>query len=215
MLPTNLLLLLSGPTSVEEKVLEKILWARELNRIEKEEKCRRNFWTSMGVPENEILDFLMFQFFPQISIDLYVFDGWRNTSGKSFGSFLGCPGYSEAAFLVKELRMSLITRNDMVQISFSQSFVTILQVGAGDNVRLIAPSWVSFTNWCFLICSNIALFQWLSALVSSCGDFLWHKLEAIQAGYESLGFIGKRHIIQRLEETFEYRETFRRKLDDI
>ena len=50
------------------------------------------------------------------------------------------------------------------------------------------------------------MFQWLAALVAPYGDVLWHKLEAIQAGYESLGYIGKRQIIQRWEETFEYQE---------
>ena len=57
-----------------------------------------------------------------------------------------------------------------------------------------------------MICSKIVLFQWLGALVSSYGDVLWHKLEAIQAGYESLGYIWKRHVIQRLDQTFEYRD---------
>ena len=32
------------------------------------------------------------------------------------------------------------------------------------------------------------------------------KLEAIQIGYESLSYIGKRQRIQRWEETFEYRD---------
>ena len=50
------------------------------------------------------------------------------------------------------------------------------------------------------------MFQWLANLVSPFGDVLWHKLEAIQAGYETLEYIGKRQIIQRWEETFEYRE---------
>ena len=48
--------------------------------------------------------------------------------------------------------------------------------------------------------------MWSANLVSPNGDVLWHKLKAIQAGYESLGYIGKRQIIQRWEETFEYRE---------
>ena len=36
--------------------------------------------------------------------------------------------------LVRELRMPLFTRNDMVQMAFSQSFVTILEIVAGDDV---------------------------------------------------------------------------------
>ena len=43
-------------------------------------------------------------------------------------------------------------------------------------------------------------------LVSPYGDVLWAKLEAIEIGYASLGYIGKRQIIQRWEETFEYRD---------
>ena len=35
---------------------------------------------------------------------------------------------------------------------------------------------------------------------------LWAKLEAIQQGYEVLGYIGKRQVIQRWEETFENRD---------
>ena len=50
------------------------------------------------------------------------------------------------------------------------------------------------------------MFQWLATLVAPYGDVLWNKLEAIQAGYESLGYIGRKQIIQRWEETFEYRE---------
>ena len=38
------------------------------------------------------------------------------------------------------------------------------------------------------------------------GDVLWHLLEAIQAGYETLGYIGTRQIIQRWEQFFEYEE---------
>ena len=66
----------------------------------------------------------------------------------------------------------------------------------------------SSSIWCFLICinDNDVLFQWLAALVSPYGDVLWHKFEAIQLGYESLGYIGKRQIIQRWEEIFEYHD---------
>ena len=57
-----------------------------------------------------------------------------------------------------------------------------------------------------MIYGNVVLFQWLANLVAPYGDVLWAKLEAIQTGYETLGYIGKRQIIQRWEETFEYRE---------
>ena len=54
--------------------------------------------------------------------------------------------------------------------------------------------------------NDVVLFQRLANLVSPFVDVLWHKLEAIQAGYETLGYIGKRQIIQRWKETFEYAE---------
>ena len=57
-----------------------------------------------------------------------------------------------------------------------------------------------------MIYSNVVLFQWLANLVAPYGDVPWHKLEAVQLGYESLGYIGKRQVIQRWEETFEYPE---------
>ena len=57
-----------------------------------------------------------------------------------------------------------------------------------------------------MIYSNDVLFQWLANLVAPYGDVLWHKMEAVQTGYEMLGYIGKRQIIQRWEEAFEYQE---------
>ena len=35
---------------------------------------------------------------------------------------------------------------------------------------------------------------------------MWHKLNDIQQDYEALGYIGKKQVIQRCEETFEYRD---------
>ena len=46
----------------------------------------------------------------------------------------------------------------------------------------------------------------LAALVSPYGDVLWHKLKAIQGEKISVGYIGKRQLIQRCEETFELRD---------
>ena len=46
----------------------------------------------------------------------------------------------------------------------------------------------------------------LANFVAPLGGVLWHKVEAVQAGYESLGYIGKRQIIQRWEEVFEYQD---------
>ena len=57
-----------------------------------------------------------------------------------------------------------------------------------------------------MIFSSDVLFQWLANLVAPYGDVLWAKLEAIQAGYETLCYIGERQVIQRWDETFEYRD---------
>ena len=57
-----------------------------------------------------------------------------------------------------------------------------------------------------MIYHNVVLFQWLANLVAPYGDVLWHKLEATQCGYETLGHIGKRQVIQRWEEFFEYHD---------
>ena len=38
--------------------------------------------------------------------------------------------------IVRELRMPLFIRDDMVKMSFTQSFVTVLEVVAGDDVRI-------------------------------------------------------------------------------
>ena len=38
--------------------------------------------------------------------------------------------------LVRELRMPLLSRDDMLQMSFTQSFVTVLEVVARDDVRI-------------------------------------------------------------------------------
>ena len=57
-----------------------------------------------------------------------------------------------------------------------------------------------------MIYHNVVLFQWLANLVAPYGDVLWAKLEATWRGYEMLGYIGQRQVIQRWEETFEYRD---------
>ena len=38
---------------------------------------------------------------------------------------------------IQELPMPLFTRDEMIQMTSSQSFLTILEVDAGDDVRLI------------------------------------------------------------------------------
>ena len=38
--------------------------------------------------------------------------------------------------LIRELRMPLLARDDYIQLSFSQMFVTVLEVVAGDDVSI-------------------------------------------------------------------------------
>ena len=56
------------------------------------------------------------------------------------GYLLSAREMAKLHFLFRELKMPFFTRDDMVQMNFSQSFVTILEVVAGDDVRLIYRS---------------------------------------------------------------------------
>ena len=38
--------------------------------------------------------------------------------------------------LMREMRMPLLSRDDMIQMSFSQSFITVLEVVAGNDVSI-------------------------------------------------------------------------------
>ena len=130
--------------------------------------------------------------------------GDRTPDGAVWAAILYPRETAKLHALVPDLRMPLFQRDDMVAVNFSQSFMNVLEVVAGDNV-ILNDLWISATNWCSLICNSIVLFQWLFALVDPYGDVLWHKLEAVQLGYESLEYIGKRQVNQRWEETSEYR----------
>ena len=52
--------------------------------------------------------------------------------------------------LVRELRMPLFSRDDTIQMSFSQSFITVLEVVAGDDLS-ISDLPVS-SSFCLLVC---------------------------------------------------------------
>ena len=56
--------------------------------------------------------------------------------GAVWATFL-CPREMASSHsILRELRIPLFNRDDMVQMSFSQSFVTVLEVVAGDDVSL-------------------------------------------------------------------------------
>ena len=61
----------------------------------------------------------------------------KNPEGALWGYFLCAREMTKLHALVRELRLPLFTRDDMVQMTFSQSFLTILEVVAGDDVGLI------------------------------------------------------------------------------
>ena len=64
--------------------------------------------------------------------------------------FLCAHEMAKLHFLNRDLRMPPLTRYDMVQMVFSQSFVTILEVVAGDDVGINDLSVSSsFFNWMF------------------------------------------------------------------
>ena len=59
--------------------------------------------------------------------------------------------------IIRELRMPLLARDDMVQMSFTASFITVLEVVAGDDVSyfgLLLSSSFFFASWYIVICSD-------------------------------------------------------------
>ena len=54
--------------------------------------------------------------------------------GEVWGYFLCAREMAKLHSLVRELRMPLFARDDYIQMSFSQSFVTVLEVVGGDDV---------------------------------------------------------------------------------
>ena len=56
--------------------------------------------------------------------------------GAVWGYFLCAREMAELHGLVRELRMPLLSRDDMVEMSFTPSFIIVLEVVAGDDVSL-------------------------------------------------------------------------------
>ena len=58
----------------------------------------------------------------------------RTPDGAVWAAFL-CPReMARLHGIIRELRLPLLNRDDMVQMSFSASFITVLEVVAGDDV---------------------------------------------------------------------------------
>ena len=141
-----LFLLLSRPTAVEQKFFEKFdLGVREENWISMIGEFSGEFvvWEifelAWGVPESEISHFLVFQLFSSIfrlccALSSIMAD--RTPDGAVWAAFL-CPReMGRLHGIIRELRMPLFNRDHMVRMSFSQSFVTVLEVVAGDDVSI-------------------------------------------------------------------------------
>ena len=105
------------------------------------------FKLAWGVPESEIFTFSCVSalFF---NSSLLFFSGMadRTPDGAVWNYFLCAREMAKLHGLVRELRMPLFNRDDMVQMSFSQSFVTVLEVVAGDDVSIID---LSVSSSCF------------------------------------------------------------------
>ena len=61
-------------------------------------------------------------------------------NGAVWNFFLCAREMAKLYGLVRELRMPLFSRDDMIQMSFSQSFITVLEVVAGDDVSYFGLS---------------------------------------------------------------------------
>ena len=127
------------------------------------------FELAWGVPESEFSHFLVFQLFSSIS-HLCYFE--MAEYGAVWGYFLCAREMAKLHGLVRELRMPLLARDDYIQLSFSQMFVTVLEVVAGDDVSigyLSASS--SFFQLVFLACNINALvllvvgISWFTAMM--------------------------------------------------
>ena len=63
----------------------------------------------------------------------------RTPDGSVWAAFL-CPReMARLHGIVRDLRMPLFNQDDLVRMSFSQSFVTVLEVVAGGDVSISSP----------------------------------------------------------------------------
>ena len=116
------------------------------------------FELAWGMPESEFSHFLVFQLFSSIfrlfcALSSFMAD--RTPDGAVWAAIL-CPReMARLHGIIQELRMPLFNRDDMVRMNFTQSFVTVLEVVAGDDVSigyLSVPSSFVFASWCSLSC---------------------------------------------------------------
>ena len=60
----------------------------------------------------------------------------RTPEGAVWNFFLCAREMAKLHGHIRDLRLPLFNGDDMVQMSFTQSFVTVLEVVAGDDIRL-------------------------------------------------------------------------------
>ena len=61
----------------------------------------------------------------------------RTPDGAVWNYFLCARVMAKLHGLIRDLRLPLFNRDDMVRMSFSKSFVTVLEVVAGDDISII------------------------------------------------------------------------------
>ena len=156
-LHTKLVLLLSRPTAVEQNCWKAIFISGNKFIVEGKKIVWESFELAWGLPESEISRFLVFQLFPRFHHLYFACYNYHNHYSSlkwlselpmvQCGWLFLCPReMARLHSIVRELRMPLFNREDMVQLSFSQSFVTVVEVVAGDDVSI---SDISFSSKIF------------------------------------------------------------------
>ena len=127
----------------------------------------------MGVPKSELFLFWVLQTFLQFLTGAFEFIGDLTPNGVVWVAFLCTKDMFKLHAFAFILQMLAFEGNDMVQFSFGQYFVTLLEVVAGAIVIVLFSSNCFFLNNFFLTGNNIVLFQLLAALVDMLGDIFW------------------------------------------
>ena len=91
----------------------------------------------------------------------------------------------------EEPRFSFFMEGELIQLRF---VVTDIQQGVFDLQVITANDW---TQPLLISLEMIAGASWLLALQSGSGEAIFAQLEAVERGYQKLGFVGKHQILQR------------------
>ena len=139
---------------------------------------------------SSFLKFLLF--------DFLILDGWGSNGGNGLGLFFVCQRDDQVAFSRPRAKNASVWPWWYGPDKFCKIICDHSGGCCGGQCKIfLLPK---FAERCFL--TFLAKLIWFRI-----GDILWHKLEAIQAGIESSRFNGEIQLIQRLEETFENRDS--------